>query len=121
MGDLSVNFNRSEFACKCGCGASDINPRLVVKLQQLRTLLGRPIVINSGVRCAARNAAVGGVPDSAHITGDAADIKTRDGHEAFELVGLMLYYRLFKRILVEKGCVHVDVDETKPSPWLGVY
>lgn len=34
-----------------------------------------PILINSGYRCPALNKAVGGVPNSQHLTGQAADIR----------------------------------------------
>lgn len=43
-------------------------------LELVRTLAGRPITISSGYRCAALNTAVGGARDSAHLTGQAADI-----------------------------------------------
>ena len=36
MGDLTDNFSRSEFACKCGCGADAISLDLVERLQLLR-------------------------------------------------------------------------------------
>lgn len=43
-------------------------------LEQVRTLLGGlPILVNSGYRCPEVNERVGGVPDSAHIQGYAAD------------------------------------------------
>lgn len=43
---------------------------------------GRPITVNSGYRCPALNAAVGGVVKSQHLTGEAADITTgsREGN-----------------------------------------
>lgn len=48
---------------------------LVMKvLQPLRTWWGKPISIGSGYRCVALNAMVGGVPDSQHVTGEAADL-----------------------------------------------
>ena len=42
-------------------------------LEKVRALLGDPLHIDSGYRCPALNAAVGGVPTSAHTTGYAAD------------------------------------------------
>lgn len=43
-------------------------------LETVRTLLKNlPMHINSGYRCPALNAAVGGVPNSAHLSGFAAD------------------------------------------------
>lgn len=42
-------------------------------LEQVRMRLGVPIIVSSGYRCAALNAAVGGVPGSQHLTGQAVD------------------------------------------------
>lgn len=75
MGDLTKNFSRSEFACRCGCGFDDINKFLVAKLQVLRDKIGVPIMINSGCRCQKHNDAIGGAKFSYHIRGLAADIK----------------------------------------------
>ena len=43
-------------------------------LEPLRQHFGTPVVISSGYRCPALNKAVGGVPNSQHLTGEAADI-----------------------------------------------
>lgn len=48
--------------------------RLANRLQVIRDLLGRPILINSGYRTKAHNQAVGGAPQSQHLNGMAADI-----------------------------------------------
>lgn len=48
---------------------------LAVALEWLRGKLAAPIVVTSGLRVAAVNKAVGGVPDSDHQLGHAADIK----------------------------------------------
>lgn len=45
-------------------------------LDPLREAWGKPITVTSGYRCAALNKAVGGVPTSMHLTGNAADITT---------------------------------------------
>lgn len=44
-------------------------------LQPLRDHYGQPVKISSGYRCQALNKAVGGVTNSQHIRGQAADIK----------------------------------------------
>ena len=46
-------------------------------LQPLRDSWGRPLKINSGYRCPALNALVGGVPTSQHTKGEAADIECK--------------------------------------------
>jgi zinc D-Ala-D-Ala carboxypeptidase len=43
-------------------------------LEKVRALLGNPIHVNSGYRCPALNAKVGGASNSRHMTGLAADI-----------------------------------------------
>lgn len=47
-------------------------------LQPLRDAWGEPLKVNSGYRCKALNAAVGGVPTSQHLKGEAADIAAGD-------------------------------------------
>ena len=75
-GMLSEHFAESEFTCKhCGKGAEKISPRLIELLEQLRyNIGGYPLHINSGYRCPTHNANVGGVPNSQHVQGTAADI-----------------------------------------------
>lgn len=72
---LSAHFDASEFVCHCcGRGAEKISPRLIELLEQLRAKVGKPIHINCGYRCPKHNAEVGGVVNSQHIDGTAADI-----------------------------------------------
>lgn len=50
--------------------------RLAPLLEEIRALLGgRPVVVDSGYRSPAVNAAVGGKPTSQHLLGCAADIR----------------------------------------------
>ena len=46
-------------------------------LDPLREWYGNPIYVNSGYRCPALNKAVGGVDNSYHLDGCAADLDTR--------------------------------------------
>lgn len=73
---LSANFRVGEFACKCSrCSQMRVDDVLVERLQQLRDHFGAAVNINSGYRCEAHNAEVGGDPSSHHILGMAADIR----------------------------------------------
>jgi hypothetical protein len=75
-----VNFQLSEFTCKhCGAGADIVKPELLTQLQVLRDLVARPMAVNCGYRCPEHNAAVGGAHNSAHLSGQAADISDVDG------------------------------------------
>ena len=75
-------FNREEFRCKCGgkyCNGFPAEPQeqMVRICEQLRTNLGVPITIVSGLRCSQWNAIQGGVNNSQHLYGEAADIYCR--------------------------------------------
>ena len=73
MGDLSPHFSKAEMACRC-CGELKIEKRLVDALERLRGLAGKPIKIHDAYRCARHNQEVGGVTDSEHTRGMAADL-----------------------------------------------
>jgi len=73
MGDLSAHFSKAELACHC-CGELKIEQGLIDALEQLRSLAGREIVIHDGYRCPAHNQEMGGVTDSEHTRGSAADV-----------------------------------------------
>ena len=72
---LSNNFFLKEFECKCGkCKKTIVDKKLVNSLQLIRNHFGKPVIINSGYRCAKHNSAVGGASNSQHTKGKAADI-----------------------------------------------
>jgi len=75
---LTENFNLSEFESKDGAEMPQevlINiTKLACNLQRLRDALNRPIRINSGYRSPSHNEAIGGVKNSQHTKGKAADI-----------------------------------------------
>ncbi len=74
----SEHFLMSEYACDCA-GYCDgwpaaMDPELLEKVETLRCYFDQPIIITSGVRCERRNAEVGGIPNSWHLSGHAADL-----------------------------------------------
>jgi hypothetical protein len=74
-------FKPEEFQCQCGCGAKNIDHDLVLILEKIREHYGKPVRINSGVRCKTHNARVGGAANSQHLDtyAKAADIGTISG------------------------------------------
>jgi uncharacterized protein YcbK (DUF882 family) len=79
MAKITKNFSLEEFKCKDG---SDIPNsallnivELARNLEVLRTAINKPITITSGYRSPKYNAKIGGVKDSQHLRGTAADIK----------------------------------------------
>lgn len=110
MGDLSPHFSKAELACRC-CGEMKLEKRLLDALEELRSLAGKPIVIHDGYRCANHNQEVGGVTDSEHTRGMAADV---------DIPGLSLQqmYELALQVpdfveggigVYDGGFLHVDV------------
>lgn len=60
------HFAPKEIACK-HCGEMFYDIESMAALERLRTAWGKPIIINSGHRCAAHNKASNGVADSMHL------------------------------------------------------
>ena len=120
MGDMTKNFNRSEFTCKCGCGKNNISPGLVNMLQIARDLLGLAMYVNSGCRCDSHNEAVGGAPDSSHLDGEATDVGIRIPSLRYRHYHA-LHKAGFRRFGHGEGLIHVDISSRKPSPRMWVY
>ena len=107
---LSEHFDSSEFACKCGCGFDTPDKKLIDLLQEIRTRIGKPVIINSGCRCESHNHNVGGSTRSQHVQGKAADIRSSVSPDEISYVA--------NEILGDQGGVkayetfcHVDVRD----------
>ena len=78
-GQLTKNFNLSEFSCRDGSDVPsellDNAQSLADNLQILREQLGKPIRVISGYRSPAYNRKIGGARRSQHMLAKAADIK----------------------------------------------
>lgn len=105
-------FSENEFRCPC-CGALPSNgmePFLLSLLDVLRHRIGKPLIVSSGYRCRVHNLEVGGVVDSQHTKGTAADILVPVGvsldyvadlARSFGADGVGRYY--------DSGFVHIDM------------
>nr|WP_256476213.1 D-Ala-D-Ala carboxypeptidase family metallohydrolase [Anaerofustis sp. NSJ-163] len=96
-------FKKSEFKCQCGgkyCNGypAEMSSKLIDILEELREYFGKPITITSGLRCSKHNANVGGVSNSKHMYGKAADIyiagvdKAKIKSKAYSLGAAYSYY-----------------------------
>ena len=112
MGDLSEHFSKAENACHC-CGKLIIDTGLINALERLRSLAGKPIKVHAGYRCTAHNQQVGGVTDSEHTRGMAADIDV-PGLTLQQMYELALQVPAFFAGGIgvhDGGFLHVDVRE----------
>ena len=103
-------FKMSEFECRCGCEMDstdspqvreNIEALVEAVLDPVRERFGKPIFVNSGYRCPRHNAAVGGVPNSQHMRGEAADIRPREVGKIIEQLGKydqLIYYPTFVHV-----------------------
>lgn len=116
-------FKKPEFACKCGkyCDGypAEIDMDMVKIADQIRTKIGKPITINSGLRCKTHNSNVGGVSNSQHLLGKAADLGCPPGCTPTQMASIA------EKIMGDTGGIgiypwgiHIDTRSTK-SRWNG--
>ena len=116
-------FKKSEFACKCGgyCDGypAEIDMNMVKIADEIRARIGKPISINSGLRCKTHNANVGGVSNSQHLLGKAADLGCPSGCTPTQMASIA------EKIMGDTGGIgtyswgiHIDTRSTK-SRWNG--
>ena len=74
---LAPDFQVRELRCRDGTDTVMVDEALVLLLQCIREHFGKAVVITSGYRTAAHNAAVGGAKSSQHLLGRAADIRVQ--------------------------------------------
>lgn len=80
-------------------------------LEKIRALLGAPLHIDSGYRCPALNKAVGGVPNSAHVDGYAADFVCPDYGTPLMIARAIAGSDIaFDQVIQEGTWVHVSFD-----------
>lgn len=70
-------------------------------LQPLRDLVKLPVVITSGYRCKRLNAIVGGVTNSQHIIGQAADIRCNNYQHAMTMFNILKSMTFADQVLFE--------------------
>ena len=76
-------------------------------LEPARQVVG-PILINSGFRNARVNTLVGGVRNSQHLTGQAADIRPKDPRQFQLLVDFLKNSNYSDQLLTGNGWLHIS-------------
>lgn len=103
-------FQKSEWACKCGCGLDNVNHTLVTVAERTRKYFNAPITISSGLRCPTRNAQAGGVSNSRHLTGKAMDFCVRGKSAAQVLAYVQKQPEIRYAYAINESYVHMDVN-----------
>ena len=98
----------------------EMDSTFVYMLDSARGIAGIPFEINSGYRSASHNKLVGGVSNSAHTKGLAADIKVRNSRDRLIIINALQEVG-FTRIGIGKTFIHVDVSKEKADSIIWVY
>ena len=115
---LSAHFKVREFACRSGADAVLIAPRLVMVLETIRAHFGAAVTINSGYRTPQYNTKVGGVTDSQHCYGTAADIVVKGQKPAAVAAYARTIMPDWGGVGVYDSFTHIDIREQK-ADWQG--
>ena len=121
MAKLTTNFNLQEFECKDGSTIPNKYLKNVIdvayNLQVLRSHILEPIKINSAYRSKKYNASIGGVKNSQHIKGKAADIvvKGMTTTDLYLTIERLINFGYMKQggLGLYKNFVHYDIRGKK--------
>ena len=117
-------FSKKEFRCKCGgryCNGypAEIDLTMVRYADEIRRRIGKPIGVNSGLRCPQWNQIQGGASSSQHMYGTAADLGKPSGVSVAEMAAIA------EDVIGNTGGIgiyswgiHIDSRKTK-SRWKG--
>ena len=116
---ISKNFFYHEFYCQGkeppGIYKDNII-NIATELQKLRSLLNKPIRVNSGWRCAAHNKLMGGASNSQHLIGKAADCRII-GFPNNEVGYFACRYTNCNGIGIGLSYTHLDIRDGNLTIW----
>ncbi len=118
---LTKNFHIREFASKDGAQTpEELRSNLLElaqNLQKIRDVIDEPIFINSGYRSKEHNSKVGGVANSYHTKGMAADIRANnlDSKQLYTIIAQMMDKGSIKKggLGLYNSFVHYDIQGKK--------
>ena len=122
MGDMSTNFSRYEFACKCGCGGDTMDAATLEAGEAIREHFNARVTVTSAYRCFEYNripvseGGPGSNDASQHPRGRAMDIvvegipasRVAEYAETVLLLGGVGRYNTF---------THIDTRTNGPARW----
>ena len=114
-------YNHKEFDCPGKPGTGELmDNNFLQKLDKAREIYGKSMRVNSGYRTKEHNTKIGGVKNSSHLRGLAADISCKSSGDRFAMLNAFMQAG-FKRIGVANSFIHVDTDEDKSQNIIWTY
>lgn len=115
-------FAMKEFECRDGCQMpSEVRANIVALVENVldpvRERLGMAISVNSGYRCPKHNLAVGGVKNSQHMKGEAADVRSvqGSGFTVQDLARVIVANGRWDQMILYPTFVHVSWKRNGPN------
>ena len=115
-------FAMKEFECKDRCEMpSEVRANIVALVENVldpaRERLGMVITVNSGYRCPKHNLAVGGVKNSQHMKGEAADVRSvqGSGFTVQDLARVIVANGRWDQMILYPTFVHVSWKRNGPN------
>ena len=116
---ISEHFKVKEFAQKdFRCDKVIVDTELIDVLEDIRAHFNKPVIVTSGYRTPEYNAKIGGVKNSQHTKGTAADIKVSEVPAIWVQVYLKNKYPNKYGIGSYPTFTHIDV-RAKKARWRG--
>ena len=115
-----LHFDIQEFDCPSLPNSGiNMDDAFLQMLDDARSIAGISFNITSGYRTKEMNELVGGVSNSSHLIGKAADISVQSGNERYIILNALIKAG-FNRLGVAKTFIHCDNDSleqggTKPN------
>jgi|TARA_R110002111_G_C5779807_1_gene353306 zinc D-Ala-D-Ala carboxypeptidase len=114
-------FKLKEFDSPDKPGSGQLmDPYFLQLLDKARTHAQIPFKISSGYRTKEHNKKVGGVPNSSHLKGLAADIICSNSSDRYTIINALIFVG-FHRIGVHKGFIHADNSLSRPGFVIWLY
>lgn len=116
---ISEHFKVKEFAQKdFRCDKVIVETELIDVLEDIRAHFNKPVIVTSGYRTPEYNAKIGGIKNSQHTKGTAADIKV-SGIQAKEVQKYLIHKYTDKYGIGSYSTfTHIDV-RAKKARWRG--
>ena len=115
-------FDYSEFDQKGlkGSGKEFMNPEFLKLCDALRQKFGKPLKVNSGYRSEEYNKKIGGVSNSSHIKGLAADFAISSSADRWKFIKCCFELGI-TRIGIGNAFIHIDIDTDKTGKLIWDY
>ncbi len=113
-------FAPYEMMCSCGCEQFDMDDGFMAKLEGIRRIFNKPMVVNSAFRCPIYNDIVSVTGfDGPHTTGKAVDIKVCNP-DICKLLSIAIDFHMLGFGFKQHGPYEsrfLHIDDLSPRVW----